>query len=173
MTAGSPESLNRIVGAMLALAVAFTLGFVVRSQLPMERESSDAVEAAAREVLRQVQVIAQAEASTPEDLAMFRAGFFEPLPPGAARPVKVHDVAPEYTERARAARIQGVVILRIAIDREGDVADIEVLKGLQMGLTEAAVEAVKQWKYEPAAIEGEPVPVNRNVTVDFRLGKIG
>ena len=169
MAAVNPASLNRIIGAVLALAVAFTLGFVVRSQLPMERESSDAVETAAREVLRQVQVIAQAEASTPEDPAMLRAGF-QPLPPGAARPVKVHDVAPEYTELARAARLQGVVILRTAIDQEGNVADVDVLKGLEMGLTEAAVDAVKQWKFEPATIDGDPIPVSYNVTVNFRLG---
>ena len=167
MAAVNPASLNRIVGAVLALAVAFTLGFVVRSQLPMERESHDGLEAAVREVLRHV--TAPTEAPAPEDPAMLRAGF-QPLPPGAARPVKVHDVAPEYTELARAARLQGVVILQTAIDQEGNVADVDVLKGLEMGLTEAAVDAVKQWKFEPAKIDGEPIPVSYNVTVNFRLG---
>ena len=167
MAAVNPASLNRIVGAVLALAVAFTLGFVVRSQLPMERESHDSLEAAVREVLRHVTAPTEAPAS--EDPAMLRAGF-QPLPPGAARPVKVHDVAPEYTELARAARLQGVVILQTAIDQEGNVADVDVLKGLEMGLTEAAVDAVKQWKFEPAKIDGEPIPVSYNVTVNFRLG---
>ncbi len=170
MTTENPASLNRIIGAALALAVAFTLGFVVRSQLPMERESNDMVEAAALEVLRHV--TAPAEAPAPADSAMLRAGF-QPLPPGATRPVKVHDVAPEYTELARAARLQGVVILRTAIDQEGNVVDVDVLKGLHMGLTEAAVDAVKQWKFEPATIDGEPIPVSYNVTVNYRLGKIG
>lgn len=170
MTAGSPEGLNRIVGAVLALAVAFTLGFVVRSQLPMERESHDGLEAAVREVLRHV--TAPTEAPAPADPAILRAGF-QPLPPGAARPVKVHDVAPEYTELARAARLQGVVILQTAIDQEGNVVDVDVLKGLHMGLTEAAVDAVKQWKFEPAKIDGKPIPVSYNVTVNFRLGNVG
>ena len=170
MMAGSPEGLNRIVGAVLALAVAFTLGFVVRAQLPMERESHDGLEAAVREGLRHV--TAPTEAPAPAEPAMLRTGF-QPLPPGAARPVKVHDVAPEYTELARAARLQGVVILQTAIDQEGNVADVDVLKGLEMGLTEAAVDAVKQWKFEPAKIDGEPIPVSYNVTVNFRLGNVG
>jgi TonB family protein len=170
MTTANPASLNRIIGAVLALAVAFTLGFVVRSQLPMERESHDTVEAAALEVLRHV--TAPTEAPAPAASAMVGAGF-QPLPPGATRPVKVHDVAPEYTELAREARIQGVVILQTAIDQDGHVVDVKVLKGLHMGLTEAAVDAVKQWKFEPATIDGEPIPVSYNVTVNFRLGKIG
>lgn len=170
MMAGSPEGLNRIVGAVLALAVAFTLGFVVRSQLPMERESHDSLEAAVREVLRHVTAPAEDPASA--DSAMLRAGF-QPLPPGATRPVKVHDVVPEYTELAREARLQGVVILQTAIDQEGNVVDVDVLKGLQMGLTEAAVDAVKQWKFEPATIDGDPIPVSYNVTVNYQLGKIG
>lgn len=170
MAAVNPASLNRIVGAVLALAVAFTLGFVVRSQLPMERESHDSLEAAVREVLRHV--IAPTEAPAPADPAMLRAGF-QPLPPGATRPVKVHDVKPEYTELAREARLQGVVILQTAIDQEGNVVDVDVLKGLEMGLTEAAVDAVKQWKFEPATMDGEPIPVSYNVTVNYQLGKIG
>ncbi len=166
----SPASLNKIVGAILALAVAFTLGFVVRSQLPMERESDGTVEAAVLEVLRHV--TAPTGAPAPADVARLRTGF-QPLPTGATRPVKVHDVKPEYTDRAREARLQGVVILETAIDQEGNVVDVSVLKGLHMGLTEAAVDAVKQWRFEPARIDGEPIPVSYNVTVNFRLGKIG
>ena len=170
MTTENPASLNKIVGAVLALAVAFTLGFVVRSQLPMERESHDTVEAAVLDVLRHV--TAPTGAPAPSDVARLATGF-EPLPTGATRPVKVHDVNPEYTDRAREARIQGVAILQTAIDQEGNVVDVSVLKGLPMGLTEAAVAAVKQWKFEPARIDGEPIPVSYNVTVHFRLGKIG
>ncbi len=170
MTAVSPASLNRIVGAVLALAVAFTLGFVVRSQLPAKSESSEALEAAVLEVLRQA--TERRGSTAPEESAAFEAGF-QPAPPGATLPVKVHSVSPEYTDVAREARLQGVVILRTAIDQEGNVADVRVLKGLQMGLTEAAVDAVKQWKFEPATIDGEPIPVGYNVTVKFQLGRIG
>lgn len=161
MAAVSPASLNRIVGAVLALAVAFTLGFVVRSQLPVEREPSEALEAAAIEVLR--------HSADWRDSFAREVLARSPLFPADTRPVKVRDVKPEYTELARAARIQGVVILRTLIDDEGNVVDIEILKELPMGLSEAAVDAVKQWKFEPATLGGEPVPVNHNVTVNFKL----
>ncbi len=181
MTTESSASLTKIVGAMLALAVAFTLGFVVRSQLPEERETPDAVEVVAQDLLRQITEQRESAARVVrvdglgvgrEDLSMFEAGF-EPAPPGATRPVKVDGVKPEYTDLAKAARLQGVVILRAAIDQEGNVAGVEVLKELPMGLTEAAVDAVKQSKFEPATIDGEPIPVSHHVSVNFRLGKLG
>lgn len=165
MTA-SPADLNRIVGAILALAVAFTLGFVVRSQLPVEREPSETLEAAAIEALRQVAEQGRAPA---RGVLRVSGSPRSPLFPADTRPVKVRDVKPEYTEHARAARIQGVVILRTLIDDEGNVVNIEILKELPMGLSEAAVDAVKQWKFEPATLDGQPVPANHNVTVNFKL----
>ena len=55
------------------------------------------------------------------------------------------------------------------IDEQGNVTDVSVLKGLPMGLSEAAVEAVKQWKYKPATLNGKPVAVYFNLTVNFQL----
>ena len=170
MTEVDPASLNRIVGAVLALAVAFTLGFVVRSQLPVERESAEALEAAAIEVLRQAAEERQSVARGIASAAVARHGM---MLAESNRPVKVHDVAPQYPDLAREARIQGVVILKTLIDDEGNVADIEVLKSLPMGLSEAAVDAVKQWKFRPAMVDGTPVPANHNVTVNFQLSELG
>ncbi|MXZ36674.1 MAG: energy transducer TonB [Holophagales bacterium] len=170
MTAVSPASLNRIVGAVLALAVAFTLGFVVRSQLPVERESGEALEAAAIEVLRDAAEERQSAAREAASAARARHSM---MLAESNRPVKIHDVAPQYPDVAREARVQGVVILKTLIDDEGNVADIEVLKSLPMGLSEAAVDAVKQWKFEPATVDGTPVPTNHHVTVNFRLGELG
>ncbi len=170
MTAGSPEGLNRIVGAALALAVAFTLGFVVRSQLPGERESSEVLGAAAIEMLLQA---AEQRQSAARGVALAAGAGHSMMLPEANRPVKVHDVAPQYPDLAREARIQGIVILKTLIDDQGNVADIEVLKSLLMGLSEAAVDAVKQWKFRPATVDGTPVPANHNVTVNFRLGELG
>lgn len=167
MAAVSPASLNRIVGAVLALAVAFTLGFVVRSQLPAERESSEALQAAAIEVLREA---AEERQSAAREVASAARARHSMTLAESNRPVKVHDVAPQYPDLAREARIQGVVILKTLIDDEGNVADIEVLKSLPMGLSEAAVDAVRQWKFKPATVDGTPVPANHNVTVNFKLG---
>ncbi|MDE2921431.1 MAG: energy transducer TonB [Acidobacteriota bacterium] len=170
MTAVSPASLNRIVGAVLALAVAFTLGFVVRSQFPGERESAAVLEAAAVEVLREA---AEQRQSAAVGVALAAGTQHSMMLPESNRPVKAHDVAPQYPDLAREARIQGVVILKTLIDDEGNVADIEVLKSLPMGLSEAAVDAVKQWKFRPAMVDGTAVPANHHVTVNFRLDKVG
>lgn len=62
-----------------------------------------------------------------------------------------------------------MVLLRAVIDAEGDVAAVEVLKGLTLGLTESAVDTVKTWKYQPATQDGVPVPVFMFISVNFRL----
>lgn len=85
------------------------------------------------------------------------------------KPVKVHAPAPTYTELARKEKTQGKVIVQTVIDENGDVTDVEVLQGLPNGLTEQAIAAIEEWKFEPATLHGEPVSVYYNVTVNFRL----
>lgn len=84
-------------------------------------------------------------------------------------PEKVFAPQPTYTEIARKARVQGVVIVQAIIDKAGNVTNIKVLKGLPMGLEEAAVEAMKQWKFKPATLNGKAVTVYYNLTVNFKL----
>jgi len=84
-------------------------------------------------------------------------------------PERVYSPQPAYTEIARKARIQGVVIVQAIIDKQGNVTNVKVLKGLPMGLEEAAVEAMKQWKFKPATLNGRPVTVYYNLTVNFKL----
>jgi len=84
-------------------------------------------------------------------------------------PRKIKEVKPVYPEIARKARIEGVVILEITVNKQGKVRDVKVLRGLAMGLTEAAVEAVKQWEYEPSTLNNRPVEVLVTVTVRFNL----
>jgi TonB family protein len=84
-------------------------------------------------------------------------------------PRKIKAPRPLYTEVARKDRLQGSVVLEALINQEGVVADIEVLKSLPLGLTEAATEAVRQWTFEPATLEGEPVAVFYNLTINFKL----
>lgn len=96
------------------------------------------------------------------------AGVFE-VGGEVTPPVKIHAPEPVYTEEARAARVQGVVILRAIIDAGGEVVDVQVLKGLPMGLAEKTVETVSGWRFEPARRGGEPVAVYFNFTVSFSL----
>ena len=84
-------------------------------------------------------------------------------------PEKISAPQPQYTEIARKARIQGSVILQTTIDKNGDITDVKVLKGLHMGLSEAAVASVRQWKFKPATLNGKPVAVYYNLTVTFTL----
>ena len=85
------------------------------------------------------------------------------------KPIKIHAPQPHYTEIARKARIQGTVIVQAVIDRQGEVTNVKVLKGLPMGLSESAVEAIKTWKFKAATLNGKPVDVYYNLTVTFTL----
>ena len=78
-------------------------------------------------------------------------------------------VDPQYTELARKARIEGIVIIEAIIDPSGNVTDARVLKPLPLGLDQAALDAVKRWKFKPGTLNGQPVPVIYNLTVNFRL----
>ncbi len=84
-------------------------------------------------------------------------------------PVKITHPSPQYTEIARKARIQGVVIVEAIIDKQGNVTNVKILKGLPMGLDQATVDAVKKWKFKPATLNGKPVAVIYNLTVNFQL----
>ncbi|HEX9638993.1 MAG TPA: TonB family protein [Acidobacteriota bacterium] len=96
----------------------------------------------------------------------------EPLRIGGnvSSPEVISRMQPEYPALARAARVQGVVILEAVIRRDGSVGDIKVLRGLRLGCTEAAVEALRQWRFKPGMQNGIPVDVYMTLTVNFKLG---
>jgi len=92
------------------------------------------------------------------------------LADGVAEPRVVEKVSPMYPEAARKARTQGAVVLGLTIGADGQVLDVAVLQAQPDGLTEAAVAAVKTWRYEPARTSsGKKVPVELTVTITFRL----
>lgn len=113
------------------------------------------------------------------DLIPVRIEAPPPEDPGPADPVVVGvdiqapriltKVDPRYTETARAVRKQGAVVLELLIDEQGTVAEITVLRGLPLGLTECAVDAVRQWRFEPSTLGDRPVAVRYTLTVHFRL----
>lgn len=86
-------------------------------------------------------------------------------------PRKINAPPPLYTEVARREGLQGIVILQALINEQGVVEEVEVIKGLPLGLTETAIEALKKWTFEPATLDGKPVAVFYNLTFNFRLQK--
>jgi TonB family protein len=94
-----------------------------------------------------------------------------PRPVGGdvSAPEKLYAPQPEYTHAALIARIEGPVVVQATIDEQGRVVAVKVLQGQPMGLTEAAVDKVRQWRFRPATVRGRPVSVYYNLTVTFRL----
>jgi TonB family protein len=84
-------------------------------------------------------------------------------------PVKLSGPNPLYPEAARRARIQGVVVLECIIGKDGQVKDVKVLRGLPLGLTESAVDAVTSWKFKASTLNEKPVEVLYILTVRFNL----
>ena len=87
---------------------------------------------------------------------------------GIRPPAKIVNADPVYPPEARDARVQGVVILEATISRTGEVRDVEVLRSVPL-LDEAAVAAVRQWRYEPTLVDGEPVSILMTLTINFQL----
>jgi protein TonB len=83
-------------------------------------------------------------------------------------PRKIRDMAPRYPAIAQASRVEGVVILEAVIAEDGSVQDVRVLRSKPL-LDDAAVEAVRQWRFTPTLLGGQPVPVVMTVTVSFSL----
>lgn len=92
----------------------------------------------------------------------------EPMRGSLVRPVRVAAPEPAYPEVARQARVEGVVIVEAAINAAGDVTDARVLRSQPL-LDEAALAAVRQWRFTPALLNGKPVPFTLVVTVRFTL----
>jgi len=80
----------------------------------------------------------------------------------------IHDVPPQYPPDAGRARIEGTVVLMAVIDKNGTVKDVRVESGLPI-LAQAAIDAVRQWRYKPYVIDGEPVEVDSRITINFTL----
>lgn len=103
-----------------------------------------------------------------------------PAPPAAVPPQRiqvsqgivegmlVHTVKPIYPALARNAHVEGQVVLKAVIAKDGSIRDLKVLKGPAM-LTRSAMTAVKQWRYKPYLLNAQPVEVETQITLDFRL----
>jgi protein TonB len=108
-------------------------------------------------------------------------GYFVPpipKPPVHAEPLRLshmdpgsltRSVPPAYPQIAKVAGIQGQVVLSAIISKTGEIESLQAVSGHPM-LTRAAVEAVRQWRYRPYILNGEPIEVETQITVNFKLG---
>ena len=87
---------------------------------------------------------------------------------GVSQGLLVRRVQPNYPPLARQARIQGQVILRAVISKDGSIENLQLVSGHPM-LVQSALDAVNQWKYKPYLLNGEPVEVDTEVLVNFTL----
>ncbi len=89
---------------------------------------------------------------------------------GISAPVPLFTPEPEFSDEARRAKYQGICIIGLIVDTQGNPEDVHVVQALGMGLDQKAMEAVRQYKFKPAMLNGRtPVPVYLNVEVNFRL----
>jgi protein TonB len=88
---------------------------------------------------------------------------------GVTAPALLYKVEPEYSEEARKAKYQGVVVLYVEVDPSGKAVNPRVIRSLGLGLDEKAIEAVRKWKFRPGYKDGKPVTVAATIEVNFRL----
>jgi len=105
-------------------------------------------------------------AKAPEPMANKRIR----VPAQIAEANLIHDVAPQYPPEAGRARIEGIVVLMAVIGKDGTVRDVRVESGLPL-LAQAAIDAVRQWRYKPYLLNGEPVEVDSHITINFTLSR--
>lgn len=105
----------------------------------------------------------------PGDGGNYGGGHYQAGKGGVGVPQVIYKTDPEFTEEARRAKYQGNVVLWLVVGPDGRAHDIRVQRTLGLGLDEKAVAAVKEWKFEPAKLNGSPVAVAVLVEVNFRL----
>jgi TonB family protein len=84
-------------------------------------------------------------------------------------PVLLNHAEPFYTKAARYARTQGICTVYFVLDRNGMPQNIQITKSLDNGLDQSAIDAVNQYRFEPAMKDGEPIPVRLHVEISFHL----
>ena len=89
--------------------------------------------------------------------------------PGVVAPRLKSSVQPRYTDEAQAQAVMGVVIVAFEIDKEGKTRNAKVVQGLDAGLDKNALEALTEWSFQPATLEGKPVVCTAKTEIRFSL----
>jgi TonB family protein len=116
---------------------------------------------------------AATKATGADGTAVQRAAAVEPsrvleVSPEVAEGSLLHRVEPDYPEEARRQQIQGAVVLDVRTGRDGSIQEVKLLSGQRL-LADAAIAAVKQWRFKPRLVKGQPVDMQTKVTLNFRL----
>lgn len=93
------------------------------------------------------------------------------VPAGVTASNRIKYISPKYPPLAKAAHLQGSVVLNAVISKDGTITNLDVVSSPNPLLTTASVEAVKQWTYKPYIFNGEPTAVDTTITVTFSIGK--
>jgi periplasmic protein TonB len=88
---------------------------------------------------------------------------------GVTQGMVIRRVQPQYPQMAKIARVQGAVVLAAIIGKDGSIQNLHVISSASPLLNQAAIDAVKQWRYKPYILNGDPVEVDTTVTVNFSL----
>ena len=113
---------------------------------------------------------AETAAPPPTDTSTaFNQGVYSAVPLGGTQPQEIDRVIPHYPASARRAGVEGPVVVRGIVRRDGSIDNVEIIKDLPYGLGDAARDAVSQWRFRPATYRGDPIDVYYTVTVNFRL----
>jgi TonB family protein len=113
-------------------------------------------------IVQKLEIGSRAESDAASAVAL-RAGG------DVSKPQLIKKVEPQYTEEARAAKYQGVVVVSVVIEPDGTADTFQVVKSLGLGLDEKAIEAVQQWQFKPGIKNGVAVPVKAVIEVNFKL----
>jgi TonB family protein len=111
-------------------------------------------------------------ALSPDPIPSPKNGIFKAGTGGTTVPSCIHCPPPDYTDKARAAKYQGTVVLELVVNADGRAEHIEVVQGPGLGLDAKAIDAVKKWKFNPAlGPDAKPVIVKLQIEIAFRLMK--